>query len=68
MKRAEQIIELFNRFADNYRLFSELNDALLVDCEAGAWQKLLNRRSEVQRRILNENEEILKQAKELMTA
>ncbi|MGN0401789.1 MAG: HD-GYP domain-containing protein [Acetatifactor sp.] len=68
MQRAEQLIALYNRFADNYQLFSELNDALLVDCDAGEWQELLNRRSETQRRILNENEEILRQAKELMMA
>lgn len=32
MVRAKKLIELYNRFADNYSKFSELNDALLVDC------------------------------------
>ena len=67
MQRAKQIIELYERFADNYTQFSDLNDALLVDCGAEEWQELLNKRSEAQRRILNENEEILKQARNLMS-
>ena len=61
------MIELYEQFANNYTQFSELNDALLVDCGAEEWQELLNKRSEVQRRILNENEVILKQARELMS-
>lgn len=67
MQRAKQMIELYERFANNYTQFSELNDALLVDCGAEEWQELLNKRSEAQRRILNENEEILKQARVLMS-
>ena len=67
MQRAARLIELYDRFADNYTRFSELNDALLVDCEAEEWQELLTRRSEAQRSILNENEEILKEARELMS-
>lgn len=66
MQRAKQMIELYEQFANNYTRFSELNDALLVDCKAEEWQELLNKRSEIQRHILNENEEILKQARKLM--
>ena len=68
MQRAKQVIALFERFADNYKQFTELNDALLVDCSAREWQELLTRRSEIQRRLLAENEEILRQARDLMSA
>ena len=67
MVRAKKLIELYNRFADNYSKFSELNDALLVDCSVEEWQKLLNKRSEAQRQIISENEDLLKQARELMS-
>lgn len=66
LQRAKQLISLCERFADNYKLFTEMNDALFVDCGAREWQELLLKRSETQRRILMENEEISKQSRELM--
>lgn len=66
MHRAKQIIELLTKYADNYQEFTKLNDALLVDCGVEEWQKLLSKRSEAQRRLLKENEDILKQLRELM--
>lgn len=67
MQRAEQLISLYQRFADNYKIFSQWNDALLVDSDAQEWQSILIKRSEIQRGLLAENEEILTQAKALMT-
>lgn len=66
MERAQQIKKLFDRYTLNYNRFSELNDALLVDCDPDTWQKLLTTRSEEQRKILADNEDILKQARGMM--
>lgn len=66
MERAQKIRALFERFTANYERFSELNDVLLEDCAPDTWQKMLSTRSEAQRTILAENEDILKQARQLM--